>query len=276
MKLFGHELNGPRWRSRIGWFLLIYLGFGLLLYKLQERVLFRPVELATQEAFDFSLKHEEVLIPLSDTDSLSMVHFLPTIPRAKGAVLYFHGNKKHIGWYARFIPSFTKQGYEVYMIDYPGFGKSRGTLTEQKLYDWATIVYRIARKRFAADSLIIYGKSMGTGIAAELAAVRDCKSLILETPYYDFPSVLDRYLPFYPVRSMLHYQLPTYQYLPKVTAPITILHGTRDGVVSYSNAEKLFPLLKSGDKLVTVPGGSHNDLYDFELTRKTVDSILSK
>lgn len=276
MRIFGKEINGPRWRKRIGWFLLVYLALGWLLYQLQDRLLFHPVELSAHKPFDFSLKHEDILIPLDRTDSLSMVRFLPNSLPAKGAVLYFHGNKKHIGWYARFIPPFTKQGYEVLMIDYPGYGKSRGELTEKKLYDWAGIAYRIARKRFSADSIIIYGKSMGTGIAAELAAVRDCKALILETPYYDFPSVLEHYLPFYPVRSMLHYQLPTYQFLPKVTAPVTIIHGTNDWIVSYSNTKKLAGLLKKTDLLITVKGGSHNDLFEYDQTINTLDSILSK
>lgn len=263
------------WRKRIGWVLIVYLALGLLLYQLQDRILFRPVELASHDRFDFSLPHEDLLIPLTKEDSLHMVRFLPT-STPKGTVLYFHGNKKHIGWYARFMPYFTKHDYEVLMIDYPGYGKSRGTLTEQKLYDWAKIAYQIARKRYGADSILIYGKSMGTGIAAQLAATRDCKALILETPYYDLPSVLVHYLPIYPIRSMLHYQLPTYEYLPKVTAPITILHGTSDWTVSYSNAKKLVPLLKSGDQLVTIEGGNHNDLFEFSQTKKTLDSLLAK
>jgi len=265
-----------KWRKRIGWALITYLALGLLLYQLQDRILFQPVELRTKDRFEFSFPHEDMLIPLNEEDSLHMVRFVPTTSAAKGVVLYFHGNKKHIGWYARFMPGFTKHGYEVLMIDYPGYGKSRGRLTEQKLYDWAKIVYQIARKRYEADRIIIYGKSMGTGIAAQLAATRDCKALVLETPYYDFPSVLTHYLPVYPIRSMLHFQLPTYQYLPYVTAPITILHGTNDWTVSYSNAKKLAPFLKSGDQLITIEGGSHNDLFEFSQTQKTLDSLLTK
>lgn len=268
--------DSSKWRKRIGGALIIYLALGLLIYQLQDRILFQPVELNPHDRFDFSLPHEDMLIPLNEVDSLHVVRFVPTTSSAKGVVLYFHGNKKHIGWYARFMPYFTKHGYEVLMIDYPGYGKSRGKLTEQKLYDWAKIGYQIARKRYGADSILIYGKSMGTGIAAQLAASRDCKALVLETPYYDFPSVLTHYLPVYPIRSMLHYQLPTYQYLPYVTAPITIIHGTNDWTVSYSNAKKLAPLLKPRDQLITIQGGSHNDLYKFSQTQKTLDSLLAK
>jgi uncharacterized protein len=265
----------PVWRKRIGWALIIYLAIGLLLSQFQERLLFQPVVLSAKDSFDFNLKHEEILIPLNKEDSLSMVRFLPESLPSKGTVLYFHGNKKHIGWYARFTRPFTQHGYEVLMIDYPGYGKSRGTLTEKKLYDWAKVAYQIARKRHSADSILIFGKSLGTGIAAQLASRSDCKGLILETPYYDFPSVLTRYLPFYPIREMIHYQLPTYQYLPLVTAPTTLLHGTSDWTVSYSNSKKLAPLLKPGDQLITIEGAGHNELFEFPQLKITLDSILS-
>ena len=151
---------------------------------------------------------------------------------------------------------------------------ARGKLTEQKLYDWALQVYKIARKRFPADSIIIYGKSMGTGIAAQLVSTRDCKRLILETPYYDFPAVVSHYLPIYPAKWMLHYQIPTYQYLQHVTAPITIFHGTKDRVVTYKNSKRLLPFLKSTDELISIEGGSHNNLYRYKETVNKLDSVL--
>jgi fermentation-respiration switch protein FrsA (DUF1100 family) len=160
------------------------------------------------------------------------------------------------------------------MPDYPGYGKSKGKITEQKLYEWATLTYQIARKRYAADSLIIYGKSLGTGIAAQLASRRDCKHLMLETPYYRFSDVLQRFLPLYPMNLLLRYQLPTYQYLPLVSAPITLLHGTKDGIVSFAQSQKLSALFKPQDKLVVVEGGSHNDLYRFPKTKEWLASTL--
>ncbi len=116
---------------------------------------------------------------------------------------------------------------------------------------------------------------MGTGIAAELASVRDCKRLILETPYYDFPAVVSRYLPIYPVRWMLHYHIPTHTYLESVTAPVSIFHGNSDWVVSYNNSRKLSREFKPKDELITIDGGSHNNLFRFELARHKLDSLLS-
>jgi hypothetical protein len=162
----------------------------------------------------------------------------------------------------------------VLMIDYPGYGKSTGKLTEKKLYDWAMVAYKIAISRYPVEKIIIYGKSMGTGIAAQLASVRDCKRLILETPYYDFPSVINTYLPIYPVRLMLHYKLPTYEYIQTIQSPITIFHGTNDWTVRYKNSKRLKKFLKTGDELITIKGGSHNNLYTYPETVYKLDSLL--
>ncbi|MGH2552828.1 MAG: alpha/beta hydrolase [Chitinophagaceae bacterium] len=255
--------------------IIIYVLFGATLYFLQDAILFHPVSLKRDHHYNFPEPHREINIAINDKDTLSLVDFSSTDTSTRGIVLYFHGNKKNISWYSKYIPYFTRHGYQVLMIDYPGFGKSTGKLTEQKLYDWALQVYKIAHKRFSADSIIIYGKSMGTGIAAQLAAKRDCKRLILETPYYDFPSVVSHYLPLYPVRWMLHYDLPTYEYLKVVSAPVTIFQGTKDKLVTYSNAKRLKPILKKGDEFITIKGAGHNNLYKYkELTGK-LDSLLS-
>ena len=247
---------------------------GVALYFLQDAILFHPVTLNRTYSYNFPEPHKDINIPIDSKDTLNLVDFASTDTIARGVVLYFHGNKRNISWYAKYIPYFARHGYQVLMIDYPGFGKSTGKLTEQKLYDWALQVYKIARKRFPADSIIIYGKSMGTGIAAQLASTRDCKRLILETPYYDFPAVVSHYLPIYPAKWMLHYQLPTYQYLQHVTAPITIFHGTKDRVVTYKNSKRLLPFLKSTDELISIEGGSHNNLYRYNETVNKLDSVL--
>jgi hypothetical protein len=162
------------------------------------------------------------------------------------------------------------------MIDYPGFGKSTGVFSEDKLYEWALTLYKLARAYYSPDSIIIYGKSMGTGIAAQLASIRDCRYLILETPYYDLPSIIDNYLPIYPVNRMIHYELPTWKYLQDVTAPITIFHGTGDWIIPLRNAVRLKPFLKTTDEFMSIPDGSHNDLFQFPLVTKKLDSLLNR
>ena len=255
---------------------IIYILGGIALYFLQDYILFHPVTLKRDHKYDFPEKNKEINIPITENSNLNIVQFFSTDTVTKGVVLYFHGNKKNISWYAKYSPYFTKYGYEVWLIDYPGFGKSTGKLTEQTLYDWANYMYNFARTRFSADSIIIYGKSMGTGIATHLASLQPCKKLILETPYYDYPSVIKHYLPIYPIEWMIHYKVPTHDYLEKVIAPITIFQGTDDRLVTYNNAKRLKPFLKAVDEFVTIEGGSHNDLYNFKETIEKLDSLLRK
>lgn len=278
MSFFFSSLQPMKKKKILKWFqivVIIYVLGGVALYFLQDYILFHPVSLKRDHNYNFPEPHKDISIAINDRDTLNLVDFSATDSVTRGVVLYFHGNKRNISWYSKYIPYFTRHGYQVLMIDYPGFGKSTGKLTEEKLYNWALQVYRIAHKRFSADSIIIYGKSMGTGIAAQLASIRDCKRLILETPYYDFPSIISHYLPVYPVRWMLHYDFPTHEYLKNVAAPITIFQGTKDRLVTYKNAKRLQPALKPGDEFITIKGGKHNNLYQFKEVTGKLDSLLS-
>jgi pimeloyl-ACP methyl ester carboxylesterase len=255
--------------------LLIYALLGIALYYLQDYIMFHPAPIEKHRKYEFGYSHREINIPYDKESNLNIIEFATkddTVP--KGVVLYFHGNRKNIGWYAKYSPNFTSHQYEVWMIDYPGFGKSTGKFTEQRLYDYALQIYKLARSKYQPKDIIIYGKSMGTGIATQLASIRDCKYLVLETPYYSMTSLVSHYFPIYPVSRMLHYHFPTNEFIQKVTAPVIIFQGTDDGVVPYSNAEQLKPLLKPGDEFVTIDKGSHNDLNDFAIFKQKIDSLL--
>jgi len=262
-----------RWAKLI---ILIYAVVGIAIYWLQELILFRPEALARKHKYAFTDKHREMDLPLDDQSTINIIQFSCPDSVPRGAVLYFHGNRKNIGWYARYAKNFTKNGWEVWMLDYPGYGKSTGRFTEQRLYDYAEQLYKLARARYDADHVIIYGKSMGTGIAAQLASHRSCRRVILETPYYSFTSLASHYFPLYPVSQMMKYKIPTYEYLQLVSAPISVLHGTDDGVIPYSNSVRLREVLKPTDEFITIDGGSHNDLDDFPLFHQKLDSLLMK
>lgn len=165
---------------------------------------------------------------------------------------------------------------EVWMMDYPGFGKTIGELTEQKLYQHASLIYTLANNRFSKDSIIIFGKSLGTGIASQLASIKNCRRLILETPYYSIPDLFSYYAPIYPTDFMCRFRIPTADYLREVFVPVTIFHGTKDEVIPYLNAAKLKNVLKPEDEFITIPGGGHNNLSDFEVFNKKIDSLLGK
>lgn len=253
---------------------VIYIVCGVALYFLQEKFLFHPQKLSADHVFHFPIPFKEINLAVNNETNISIVQFTVPDSVCKGVVLYFHGNRQNIERYAPFATNFIKNNYEVWMIDYPGYGKSNGERTEEIIYKDAKELYKMARAQFAKDSIIIYGKSIGTGIAAQLASVKDCKRLILETPYCSIEALFNHYAFIYPVSWMSTYHFPTYQYFEKVDAPITIFHGTSDGVVPYSNSERLLKVAKPGAELITIEKGEHNNLNDFLLFHQKLDSVL--
>lgn len=255
--------------------LLFYVLIGIALYFLQEKILLHPVSHPEGYRYTFNVPFDEVDIPINRVENYNIVRFYPTDSVRRGVVLYFHGNMKNIYHYAKFANNFTRHGYEVWMPDYPGFGKTTGELTEKKLYDEALLAYKLANKKFNADSIIIYGRSFGTGVASELATRRACRRLILETPYYSVPALFSYYLPIYPTLWMSKFKLPVNEYLKEVAVPISIFHGTHDEIIPYSVTKRLKKSIKPSDEFITIDKGKHNDLNNFPLFHQKLDSLLS-
>lgn len=252
---------------------LAYIIVGVLLYFLQNLIIFHPKKLRADFAFSFPVPFREVNVPVTSKKNISIVQFTVPDSLRKGILLYFHGNRENINRYAKFAPLFTKNGYETWMIDYPGYGKSTGKKSEQQLYEDALVMYKMAIRAVPLEQIIIYGKSLGTGIAAQLASVRECKKLILETPYYSMAKLASRFFPVYPVKPFIKYELPTYRYLEYIKCPITLIHGTKDGLIAYKHAVWLAEK-KPGTELITIAGGKHNNLAEYEVFRNKIDSLL--
>lgn len=255
--------------------LIVYCVIGIVVYFVQDYIILRPIALAKDYKYEFDMPFEDVSIPYDSSTSINYVKFTTT-DSAKGIVLYFHGNRSNIARYRRFVPYFTRSGYEVWMIDYPGYGKSTGKFSEELVYKWSLQLYLMARQRFPANEIVIFGKSLGTGIATQLASVRNCKCLMLESPYYSLPAIFQYYLPVYPMDKIIHHHIPTYSFLPKVSDPVMIFHGTNDWLVPYQNSRRLKEFLKPGDKLFTLEGGTHRNLFSFPEVPKAIDSVLAR
>ena len=254
--------------------LLIYASVGIIFFYLQDKFLFHPKKLAATYQFKFDGHFEEINLPFNELDTMNLVKFFPEKLPSRGVVIYYHGNMENVEHYAAFAKPFTKNGYEVWMEDYPGFGKSTGEITEKKLYDQAWEVKRLADVKFGADSIIIYGKSLGTGIAANVASRAKAKMLILETPYYSIPSLFSSYAFMYPNEMMSNYKIPTHTFLKEVTYPVIIFHGTNDGVIPLRCAKKLTSVLKNTDKFIVLEGATHKDINAKPIYYSTIDSLL--
>ncbi len=251
----------------------IYVMIATLLYFIQERMLFHPTVLAMDYTYQFSQPFEEVFLKTEDEAVINAIHFKSRKP--KGVILYFHGNAGDLSRWGIIAEFFVEQNYDVFIMDYRSYGKSTGMLSEQALYEDAQLCYDHLLNEYQESHIIIYGRSLGTGIGAHLASNNEPKQLILETPFYSMTDVASYRFPFFPVRYLLKYQFPTYQFLNEVKCPIAIFHGTDDGVVPFESGKKLFETLPPGQgTFVQIDGGNHNNLIEFEKYITEINSIL--
>lgn len=245
---------------------------GTLLYFLQEKMLFFPTVLEQDYIFQFSKPFEELFLKTDDDAVINAIHFKTENP--KGVILYFHGNAGDLSRWGFIAEYFVEKQYDVLIIDYRTYGKSTGKLSEKALYNDAQYGYDYLKDRYAEGEITLYGRSLGTGIAAYLASKNKPKQLILETPYYSIADVAKSRFPLLPVETLLKYKLPTYKYIQQASCPITIIHGTDDMVVPISSAEKLLKLNIENLDFITIEGGGHNDLIEHDLYHQQIHKIL--
>lgn len=262
----------------VKWFKILgvtYTVICVLLFVFQERVILRPEVLPRDHDYNFRFANEEVDIEMADGAIMNLVKFKAIDSVRKGIVLYFHGNKRNIDRYVYAVPMFSNRGYDVWMMDYPGFGKSTGKFSEERAYEWARKTYELALGEEAPYNIVLYGKSLGTAFASKIASENKCRMLILESPYYSLPSLLNNYLPIVPADLLVRSKFRNYEYLPRVDEQIVIFQGTDDWVVPYRNARRLSEYLKHGDRFISVKGAAHSNLRKHSQYLESMDSLLT-
>ncbi|WP_025665583.1 alpha/beta hydrolase [Aquimarina megaterium] len=255
------------------WSIILYSITIVLLYFFQEKIIFQPEKLPTDFIFQFAHPFEEFFLETNDHSRLNAIRFVNEDP--KGVILYFHGNKGSLKRWGEIAIFFAQKKYDVIIMDYRGYGKSRGEISEQKLYEDAQLFYNYVLERYPEDQITIYGRSIGTGIAVKVASDNRPNHLILETPYYDMKDIAENWLPIFPTNLLLRYKIPSHEFIQNVVCGITIYHGTDDRVVPYASGELLFnSITVSNKRMITIPKGSHNNLIKFEEYLTTIDSVL--
>lgn len=252
----------------------VLVGLGIAVYLFQESLIFHPEKLSDKHHFNFEDEFVELNIKTEDGETINMLHFKSK--NSKGIVYYHHGNAGNLELWGSKAVDFTTRGYDVLMYDYRGYGKSSGSIKNEKmLYSDAILIYKKLIYDYKERDIIIYGTSLGTGIAAHLAYDNHPKLLILETPYYNFYDVSKFHYPYLPNSILLHYQFKTDKLLPEVAVPIYMFHGTEDETVPYNSSVRL-EKLSENIVLYTIKDGSHNNLNTFHEYHDRLDSILGK
>jgi pimeloyl-ACP methyl ester carboxylesterase len=236
----------------------MYIILCALMYFLQEKMIFHPEKLAKDYKYEFNQNFREWNIKTNDDDFLNGILF--KADSSKGIVFYLHGNAGSLASWGNVAKIYTDKNYDCYMIDYPGFGKSSGKIkSQEQLFNAIQTAYDSLKFHYTESNIIILGYSIGTGPAAKIASINNPKLLILQAPYYSLTDMMKQNYPFVPT-FLLKYKLETCEFVKTCKAPIVIFHGDKDEVIDYSASVRLKELLKANDKLITLPGQTHNGM----------------
>lgn len=247
--------------SSIFW-LAILLAFYILLciafWFFQDFLIFRPERLPDDFTFKYPYPFEEIFIKAGKNARINGIHF--RVPNSKGVILYFKGNTRSVKGWAKFAKHFLHLDHDFLLMDYRGFGKSRGERTEKLLFKDAQLAYKYLLKQYPEDKIIIYGRSIGSGFATYLASKHNPKLLILDSPYLSFQYIARRYAPFLPLKLLLRYKIRTDLFIRRVNIPIFIFHGEKDFLIPFKHAVKLANINRRQTHLIRIPKGKHNNL----------------
>jgi uncharacterized protein len=241
----------------------------------QESLIFYPEILPPDYSFAFSEPFEEVTVPVEAATLNSLLFKAPT---PKGVVLYLHGNAGSLRTWGAVAGDFTSRGYDILIPDYRGFGKSTGNIANEKqLLDDGLTVYRMLTKTWPENRIIVYGRSIGTGVATFVARSGKPRMLILESPFLSLVDLASHHYPFLPrplIAMFLKYPQRTDRWIGEVACPVYLFHGTKDDIIPFDHSIRLEALIRSPNKLIRIEGGGHNNLSDYGAFDRELDQIL--
>ena len=229
---------------------------------IQQRLLYAPDTRRTSPAEAGLSNVEEREVVMRDGTRI-LTWWAPAQP-GRPTLLYFHGNGGSFVTRSERIRKYMTHGYGVVMMTYRGFGGSGGSPSEKANVSDAKEVYDAVRASgIPPDQIVLYGESLGSGIAVQVAAEKDVAGLILDAPYTSIVDLATLHYPHLPARGLMTDRYETLKSAGKVTAPTLIVHGEADDIIPVSMSAAVAAALKGSVQRATFPGAGHSDHYLF-------------
>jgi len=239
-----------------------YVGVVAAMY-LAQRSFIYPIPSAirtTPNAAGFA-QAEEQFLTTADGERVIVWHVAPRAGRH--VVVYFPGNGDTLAGSAGRFEAITADGTGLVALSYRGYAGSSGSPSEQGLLSDAAVTYAFAAAMYDPARIVLWGFSLGTGVAVAVAAEHPLGGLILEAPYTSIVDVAAAAFPYLPVRYLLRDRFRSDQRIDRVTAPLLIMHGRRDETIQIAFGERLFAMAREPKQFVRFDGGGHADLGNF-------------
>jgi pimeloyl-ACP methyl ester carboxylesterase len=245
----------PGWRRAVILAAVIAGGYLALLswiYCYQEHLIFRPDPLPVAHRFIFNDVHEVSI------ETLSALHL--QLPNPRGVVFYLHGNNGNLATWFSNVEFYREANYDLFMFDYRSYGKSSGRIeSEAQLRADVLAAWHSVAPQYAGKRKVIFGRSLGTGLAAGLAAEVQPDLTILVSPYCSMTQLMHSHYPLLPT-WLLRYPLATCQDASLLRAPLLLVHGEQDRLIPVTHSEQLLSVAPQA-RLLRLPAAAHDDVH---------------
>ena len=234
---------------------------GALLLLFEKRLIYFPTSALAATPAELGLAHEELSLRAQDGVRLHG-WFLP-VKDSRGSVVVCHGNAGNISHRldrALFLQSRLR--LDVLLFDYRGYGRSEGSPDEPGTYRDARAAYDWLRSHGQApERIVIFGESLGSAVALDLALSSPARALVLESPFTSIPDMARAVYPFLPVWPLVRTRYDNLAKVGRLRMPLLVLHGNRDDVVPFAQGRRVFEAAPEPKRFFAIPGASHNDTY---------------
>ena len=239
---------------------LAYVALLAAMYFSQERLIFPATKLAPDHQFQFDQQFEELRIAVPGA-SLDALLFRQPSPR--GLVFYLHGNGGDLTTWTTGLEFYRRINYDLFIFDYRGYGKSTSQIeSEAQLHADVRAAWESVSPRYIGMPIVVFGRSLGTGLATRLAADVAPALVVLVTPFTSLAAVGQRHYPLVP-EFVAKYPLRSDAIIGTVRSPILLIAGTQDRLTPVSDGEQLKALARSPAELLVIDGAGHNDIHRF-------------
>ncbi len=253
-----------QWRKRLAKVFIGVVLILLLLHWFEHSQVYHPSRSMDATGAELGRPFEEALFKAGDGVQLQGWFFPANTnsPRARSVMLVCHGNAGNISHRLELCQALLSTGIGVFLFDYRGYGRSRGRPSEEGTYLDAQAAHLwLRQKGFAPTNILVFGESLGGGVASELALRETVGGIVLESSFTSTPDLGAELFPWLPVRLLSRIKYDTGAKLPRIHVPILVMHSRSDSLVGFHHGERNYALANS-PKLFWEINGDHNDALD--------------
>lgn len=230
----------------------------LLMYIFQRHLIYFP-DRHTPDLKKFHAQDMNV-VTLHTRDNKTLKSWYIPARENKPTLLYLHGNAGHIGYRMPLAREFIKSGLGLFLLEYRGYGGNKGSPTENGLYeDSETAMNYLIKQGINTPNIVVFGESLGTGVATKLASEHQFCALVLQSPFTSLTNLSRQHYPWLLLKPWD--QFNSIERIKKIHTPLLVLHGTMDRIVPYSEGLTIFQEANEPKTLKTFKGYDHNNLW---------------